>query len=146
MPALIRLVRAFYAHFGYPFSEPEKQRLLSRVLDTPSIGSLWLVLSPTGDAVGYLFLSYYFSLEFGGPTAFIDELFIEPAHRGQGLGSQVLLEVVGIARDLNIVAVQLEVERTNPRAAALYLRLGFVDHDRHLLTRVIAPLDGPGKG
>ena len=142
----MRLVRAFYGHFGYPFSEPEKERLLSRVLDTPSIGSLWLVLSPAGVAVGYLFLSFYFSLEFGGPTAFIDELFIEPAHHGNGLGSQALLEVVGIAGDLGITAVQLEVERTNPRAAALYLRLGFVDLDRHLLTRVVTPRNGPQVG
>jgi ribosomal protein S18 acetylase RimI-like enzyme len=133
----VPLVRAFYAHFGYPYSEPGKSRLLAQVVDTPALGSIWLVLSDAGDAIGYLFLSYYFSLEFGGPTAFIDEFFIDPAHRGHGFGTKVILEVVEAARGLGIRAIQLEVERSNARAAALYTRLGFVDHDRRLLTRVI---------
>ena len=134
---LTRLVGAFYAHFGYPYSEAEKGRLLAQVLDTPSLGSLWLVLSHDGEAVGYLFLSHYFSLEFGGRTAFVDEFFIDPAHRGRGLGSRALAEAIAAARSAGITAVQLEAERLNTRAAALYLRHGFVDHDRRLLTKVV---------
>ena len=140
VPALVPLVGAFYAHFGYPYSEPAKRRLLSEVIETTSLGSLWLVLSDAGEPDGYLFLSYYFSLEFGGPTAFIDEFFVGPAHRGRGFGSQVILEVIEVAKSLGLQALQLEVEHSNTRAATLYERLGFVDCHRHLLTHVIDPV------
>jgi ribosomal protein S18 acetylase RimI-like enzyme len=40
-------------------------------------------------------------------------------------------------RDHGITALHLEVERTNLRAAALYRRLGFRDHDRYLLTQLV---------
>ncbi|MBP1642294.1 MAG: family N-acetyltransferase [Acidobacteria bacterium] len=136
---LIRLVRDFYLHFGYPFSEPEKRRLLAQVLETPELGRLALLHSEAGEPVGYLFLSFYFSLELGGPVALLDELFVEPAHRGRGLGSRVVGELVEVARGLGLRALQLESERTNARATALYQRLGFVDLDRHLLTLVLEP-------
>lgn len=132
---LFPLVRAFCAHFGYPFSGPVKRAALAQALADPSIGRLWLIHSPEGALAGYLFLSFYFSLEFGGQTAFVDELFIAPGFRGAGLGESALRGALEAARGLGLFAVQLEVEKDNPRAAALYLRLGFADFDRTLLTR-----------
>jgi ribosomal protein S18 acetylase RimI-like enzyme len=131
---LLPLERDFCAHFGYPFDEPRKRGALSQALGDPSLGRIWLVLSDRGDVAGYLFLSFYFSLEFGGRTAFVDELFVLPESRGAGLGERALRSALGAARELGVTAVQLEVEKANPRAAALYLRLGFVDYDRTLLT------------
>jgi diamine N-acetyltransferase len=134
---LIPLVRDFCAHFGYPYAESLKRDTLAQVLAEPSLGRLWLILSAGGDVAGYLFLSFYFSLEYGGRTAFIDEIFVRPEHRVLGLGSAALRNALAAARDLGLTAVHLEAERSNDRAAALYVRLGFVDYDRRLLTRFL---------
>ena len=131
---LLPLVREFCSHFGYPFHEPTKRAALSQALDDPSLGLFWLIDSERGAVAGYLFLSFYFSLEFGGRTAFVDELFIRPEFRGAGLGERALRSALAAARELGLAAVQLEVEKDNPRAAALYLRLDFADYDRTLLT------------
>ena len=40
-----------------------------------------------------------------------------------------------ICSERNISGLHLEVERANARAQALYRRVGFLDHDRYLLTK-----------
>ncbi len=134
LEALVALGRDFSAHFGYPCEESARRAALARALAEPSLGRLWLILSDGGEIAGYLFLSFYLSLEYGGRTAFIDEIFVRPEYRAAGLGSIALGNVIAVARSLRLTAVHLEAERSNQRAAALYVRLGFVDYDRKLLT------------
>lgn len=54
------------------------------------------------------------------------DLAIHPRAQRQGLGSAVL---AGLREEVRPRAVRLQVARSNPRARALYLRLGFVDVD-----------------
>jgi ribosomal protein S18 acetylase RimI-like enzyme len=42
-------------------------------------------------------------------------------------------------RALGISAVHLEVDHNTTSAQALYRKAGFVDHDRYLMTRWLAP-------
>lgn len=136
LDVLLPLVRDFYAHFDYPYAEEEKRAVLTAILRSPVVGRIWIV-EAGGCPVGYTFLSFYVSIEYGGLTAFVDELYVSPGHRGRGLGTRVLHEVFALAPSLGLRAVHLETERANTRATALYLRLGFIDHDRKLLTRLV---------
>ncbi|MBE9195937.1 GNAT family N-acetyltransferase [Synechocystis sp. LEGE 06083] len=131
---VLPLVEAFYQHFSYPFSQTEKAQTLRELWDNPDRGCFWLIEQDQG-VVGYAYVSFYFSLEFGGRTAFIDELFISSDRRGQGIGSRIIELVEGECRKLNLKALHLESERSNERATALYKRMGFVDYDRRLLTK-----------
>lgn len=137
-PTLFALIAEFYRHFDYPFEEPAKRRLLEAVLDDPAIGCFWLVRASNGELVGYVFLAWCFSFEYGGRTAVVDELYLQPAHRGQGLGERVLRALSEIAAALGLVELQVEVERDNPRAAALYRREGFAARDREVLNKLLA--------
>jgi ribosomal protein S18 acetylase RimI-like enzyme len=131
---LLVLIGDFYQHFHYPYIESEKRLTLQELLTTPSVGQVYLIRKDQR-TVGYVFLSFYFSLEFGGRTAFIDELFILPGDRGQGIGSGVIILVEQQCRELKLKAIHLESERTNERATALYAKLGFVDYERRLMTK-----------
>jgi GNAT superfamily N-acetyltransferase len=131
---LIPFVRAFYAHFGYPYDEREKVSVLRKMLRDTSIGRVWLI-EYEDRAVGYILVAFSFSLEFDGRIAFLDELFIEASGRDKGLGVRVLEKVEDICRRRGIKALRLESEVHNERATALYARLGFVDHARHLMTK-----------
>ena len=133
---LIPFVRDFYAHFDYPYAAAEKRAALAPSLRSPAVGRIFFV-EAEGRPVGYTFLSFYVSIEYGGLTAFVDELYVMPGHRGRGLGTRVLHEVFALAPGLGLRAIHLESERSNTRATALYLRLGFIDHDRKLLTRLV---------
>ena len=134
LEVVLPLVEAFYQHFNYGFSLEEKSQTLQELWAHPDRGCLWLIEKDQAVA-GYIYLSFYFSIEFGGRTAFIDELFVLPEYRGQGIGSQIINLVEAECGLLKLKALHLESERTNQRATALYTKLGFVDYDRRLLTK-----------
>lgn len=58
-------------------------------------------------------------------TARIFEFGVLPAHRGRGLGYQILLHAAEIARDLDLPALELIVDGRNAQAKAMYERVGF---------------------
>jgi len=86
-----------------------------------------------GETAGYAVIAFGFSLEFGGRDAFLDELFIVEACRGQGIGSAALSAVCAWARHEGLCALHLEVERDNKAAKALYTRTGFEDRSHYNL-------------
>lgn len=135
---LLRMLAEFHREEGYPLDEAAAARALDALVSDPSLGRLWLVLAD-GAPVGYVAVAFGFSLEYLGRDAFIDDLFIRPAFRGRGLGSQVLAAVEPACRALGVRTLHLEVERRNLRAQALYRRHGFRDNDRQLLSKRLLP-------
>lgn len=130
---VLEMIREFYRHFGMVYEEASKRNALEGFLSDPSLGALW-VIERNGDAIGYVLVAYSWGLEFDGPVAFIDELFVKSAERSCGAGEWAIREVARRCRSAGVRALRLECERTNERAADLYRHLGFVDHARHLVT------------
>ena len=103
-------------------------------LSLPAFGRVWL-LCEGNMAVGYIVLTIGFSFEFHGRDAFIDELYIDAAHRRRGFGRQAVAFIEEKARDLGVNAIHLEVDRGNDPAFELYRRTGYEDHNRFLMTK-----------
>ena len=80
-----------------------------------------------GVAVGYLLTAKTYSREAGGLTFWLEEMYIVPEYRGDGIGSAMFAFIERKAVEDNVVRIRLEVEPTNKRAAALYRRLGYTD-------------------
>ena len=86
--------------------------------------------------IGYGVLCLGFSLELGCNDAYIDELFVAPEHRGQGLAQRLLDAVEAEARTRNVVAMHLEVVRHNGLAQRVYAARQYRMRDRYcLMTR-----------
>ena len=62
--------------------------------------------------------------EAGGVMVWVEELYIRPAYRGQGLGSRFLAWLEEQLRG-DAVMLRLETEPENERAQELYYRLGY---------------------
>ena len=133
---VLSLARGFYQHFSYPWDDETKRKALLQLLDDPMAGQVWLVFL-NEELVGYVILSYYFSLEYNGRTAVIDELYISPDYRGRGIGKETLQQICNFAGDHGLTALHLESELTNVRATALYKKLGFVSKGRMFMTRCL---------
>jgi len=135
---ILTFMQRFYALDGYPFDETAARAAVERLIQDKALGTIWLITR--ADAIlGYLVLTLGYSLEYHGRDAFIDELYLEPEHRGQGIGTRTLAFVEAECRARGIQALHLEVERTNQAAQALYRKWAFDDHDRLLMTKWIAP-------
>ncbi len=131
------LVRAYYAEDGLSFDQRQQPAALARLLEGEALARGWLVRQG-GRVVGYVILTWSFSVESGGLDGFIDELFLVPEVRGRGLGSRVLALAELEARRLGLLRLYLEVEHGN-RALNLYRRAGFVDHHRYLMSKRLVP-------
>lgn len=136
LETLVALMRDFYLEDADPFVEEESRTAFAALLAEPSWGRLWLAQLGTS-AVGYVVLTLGFSMEFGGRDAFIDDLYVTSSHRGQGIGGALIAACEQACKDLGIRALHLEVRSTNP-ATSLYRRLGFRDHEHHLMTKRLA--------
>jgi ribosomal protein S18 acetylase RimI-like enzyme len=56
---------------------------------------------------------------------YIDTLSVSPDFGGQGIGSQLIQEVENVARNKSFHKIALVVFKDNPRACALYQRIGY---------------------
>ena len=143
-PGILRLMGALYAEDGVVRLDlPSAERALRRLLAEPQAGLVW-VAEQDGELVAYLAVTFGYSLEYHGPDAFIDEVYVAPSHRGRGLGRAAIALAEAACRERGVGALHLEVERTNIRAEALYRRAGFREGDRRLMTRRLMEAPVPG--
>jgi GNAT superfamily N-acetyltransferase len=73
---------------------------------------------------------------WSGPVVFLQDLFVEPPYRKQGVASALVARVAAYARGLGSPIVELTVHASNP-AQAFYQNSGF-QHLPHCLTYVLA--------
>ena len=140
LPTLLEFVREFHHNENLPFDENIDRDVLRQFLTDESLGKGWLI-QQEDDAIGYIILTLGYSLEYRGRDAFIDEFYLYPNYRGQGIGTQTLVFVEDACRVLGVQALHLEVDFENPDAQRLYHRSGYQRHDRFLMTKdLLAPL------
>ena len=98
-------------------------------------GFILLARSNVG-AVGVAYAAAHLSAEHGGVIGWLEELYVVPENRGRGVGAALLEEVIARAERLNWRGIELEVVAGHERAAALYVRHGFVAAPRSRYTRL----------
>jgi len=135
-PVLLQFMREYYAFDGHAFDESRASAALLQFLRDSSLGRAWLIFDED-TPVGYIVLTLGYSLEFAGRDAFIDEFFLCESHRARGWGGKTMDFVEDFARSLRVRAIHLEVVRSNHTALEVYRRLGFRDHQHHLMTKWI---------
>jgi ribosomal protein S18 acetylase RimI-like enzyme len=134
IPSLLAWMQDFYAHERIPFDPVASERALRELIDNPAFGRVFTLMDD-GAAVGYAAVALGFSLEFGGRSAFLDELYVRPASRGLGIGTRALRLLQEACRGLGARSLALEVGLGNAGATGLYRREGFSTIGRQLMTR-----------
>jgi ribosomal protein S18 acetylase RimI-like enzyme len=129
---------------AYFFDEPLVRKVLRTFLANPALGQAWF-FSDGATPAGYIVLTLGFSFEYHGVDAFIDELYVEPNYRRQGIGRRAVFFVEERAREMGVQALHLEVDPGNDPALELYRRTGYEDHRRHLMTKLLAPPSGSAR-
>jgi GNAT superfamily N-acetyltransferase len=135
LPVLEQFVRAYYLEDGHTFREDRQPAALAALVEGEPFGRAWLIRLGARP-VGYVVLTWAFSVEAGGREACVDEFYLVPEVRHRGLGSRALALIEAEARDLAARRIFLEVARHN-RVIGLYRRAGYVDHDRFLMSKLL---------
>lgn len=131
------MVAAFHAEAGLEVSHDQRRDALSPLLDGSPHGCVYLI-GPVRAPIGYVVVTFGWSVEFGGMDAFIDEIYVRPAVRGRGIATEVLTDLPPVLGQAGVRALHLEVERSNDAAHSLYRRTGFrARSDYTLMTRML---------
>jgi ribosomal protein S18 acetylase RimI-like enzyme len=65
----------------------------------------------------------------GGPEAHLQELYVAPARRGQGIGRALLEATMALAREAGATGIDLNTGTTDTAARALYESCGFTNRE-----------------
>ncbi len=143
-PTLLGLIKAFYQVDQHSF-EPERiAKALPPLLAHDEFGIVYLIEFETNSSskqteiasyslLGYVILTWGYSLESGGREALIDEIFL--LDRNNGVGTQIMPLLFEALRSQGIVKIFLETETHNARARRFYARSGFFADDSIWMSR-----------
>lgn len=125
IPRLVSLVRRYWQLEGIAgFDALQIELLLQRLIPASSLGQVF-VAAEAAELCGYLALVYVLSLEHRGLMAEIDEFFVAPTARAQGVGGQLLAAAEEALRRRGCVRVQLQLGVGNAQARGFYERRGY---------------------
>lgn len=122
---LVQLMIAFRDHLGQ--SQPsaaEFRDSIGRLLKDPDTEFL-VARNADGIPLGYVQVRYRYSAWIPGLGAEIEDLFVLPLARRQGLGLELAESVTGRARLRSCRVIGLNTNERNEAALSLYQRLGF---------------------
>jgi GNAT superfamily N-acetyltransferase len=77
-----------------------------------------------GKPVGFALYFSTFSTFVGRPGIYLEDIFVEPEHRGQGIGAALLTRIARIACDRNCGRLEWSVLTWNEPSIGFYERLG----------------------
>jgi len=85
-----------------------------------------MVAEIAGDVVGFALVFATYSTFLGKSGLWLEDLYVRPAFRGQGIGRSLLLHVAALARERGCGRLEWAVLDWNTRAIDLYRSLGAV--------------------
>ena len=122
-PIIMEMMRVFYASPAVHTNGSEEifaADIDACVGDSPYAEGF--VMEAEDTIIGYVMVAKSYSTEFGKPCIWIEDLYLQDAYRGQGLGEAFMTYVTHRYTDC---IFRLEVEADNHRAMQLYEKCGF---------------------
>lgn len=103
---------------------------IQAVFENPALGTYW-VIEQAGALIACTLTTVEWSDWNNAPYWWIQSLYIQPEHRGNGRFEQLLACLEQAARQQQVPELRLYVEQNNERAMRVYQRNGFEsDHYR----------------
>ena len=128
---LADLVVEYHEFEGIQSDRERNARVLMPLLSGDSShGRVWFIRNNDIN-IGYVAITFCYSIEFGGRESFIDEIFIRSSERGKGLGRKALTRVVEELISQDFKAIHLEVDINNLVAKSLYKDMGFKQREKY---------------
>ncbi|MCI0744871.1 MAG: hypothetical protein L0Y58_05630 [Verrucomicrobia subdivision 3 bacterium] len=74
------MMQEFYAEAAYPLNHKRAAEAFARLLADDRLGHVWFIRAHLRE-VGYVVVTFCFSMEYGGLIAVVDDLFIQKPFR-----------------------------------------------------------------
>ena len=122
---MIRLLRILFSiETDFAFDEGKQQRGLEMMLGDPTNRCI-MVVEFKQQIVGMCTAQILVSTAEGGIVALIEDLVVEEACRGQGIGRELLLSIEGWATARGARRIQLLADQNNTQALEFYKKMNW---------------------
>lgn len=118
-----RLLRDFNSEYGWPM--PPVEELAPRLGELIEAGEALVLL--VGDALGIAVLRLRESLWSRSLVAYLEELYVVPGRRGEGLGRALMEASMEAARAAGAETIELGTSTADVAARGLYESCGFTN-------------------
>lgn len=129
---VLTLVTAFHTEEGLQSTDEVRRAGVEPLLTGIPHGCVYLI-GPARAPLGYVIVTFGWSVEFGGMDGWVDEIYIRPAVRGRGIAGSVLHDLPKALAQAGVKALHLEVDHDNEPAQRLYARARFQPRDRYVM-------------
>ncbi len=126
---LHELIQKQFLEHEIDYEDDQLKSAIDQMLTNDSLG-FFLIAKEKNQSLGFAVILFAWTLEHGGKSAWLDELYVLPEHRNAGIGSAIVDRLFIEAKEKGCLAVDLEVESDHRRAENLYVRKGFQKLDR----------------
>jgi ribosomal protein S18 acetylase RimI-like enzyme len=113
----------------HPYDPGRVREALEPLLTSDDLGVVYVL----GEGLGYALVTWGYSIESGGRDALLDEIYVR--EQGEGLGSQLLDDVLSDLATRGLPRVFLETEAHNEGVRRFYTRHGFETEASIWMTR-----------
>ncbi|MBN1898898.1 MAG: GNAT family N-acetyltransferase [Spirochaetes bacterium] len=134
--SIVSLMKELYQCHNLDLNTSQARQALDLLIENSNYGRIWLILQ-NEKVIGYMVLTFGFSLEYFGKDAFLDEIFIREDYRSLDIGQKAYQYLEKTAKKMGIKAIHLEVKDKNTFTSSRYRKWGFKEHKSHLLTKWI---------
>jgi ribosomal protein S18 acetylase RimI-like enzyme len=124
--AIARLLHDFNSEYDEPSPGADALSKYSRQLLEE--GEMTVLLAGDGPE-GISLIRLRPSVWTGKPEAYLQELYVVPELRGQGIGRALLEATIAVAREAGATGVDLNTGETDTAARALYESMGFTNRE-----------------
>ncbi len=133
LPKIFKLAQAYWKFEKLPgFSPNAYKKLVTKILKTPALGKIWVAVE-RDQLIGYLVVVFLMSLEYGGISSEVDELYVESSKRGRGVGEALLTAAWQKMYEKRVVRISLRVGKSNKKGIRFYRKIGFLERNEFLV-------------
>lgn len=105
-------------------------------LEHPDLGFVWMAYDED-EVAGVCVICYAVSTSMGSLVAKLDDVSVKSERRGQGVGTELLVQLKEQLRKEGVSRIDVGVHLQNPEARRFYEKLGFVALNEERLACVI---------
>ncbi len=124
---LLSLMARYHEERGLPYDDDHRAAVAAPLLEGSPLGAVWLI-GPQRAPLGYVLVTFGWSVRLGGMVGWIDEVFIRPSVRSRGIGTEVLHTVAVSLGQAGLRALQVRVD-DDARLAKFCTKVGFDSTD-----------------
>ena len=136
VPAIRTLIHELATYEREPSAVVATESGLAEALFGPSPAVFCHVAEESGEVVGFALWFLNFSTWLGRHGIYLEDLYVRPSHRGQGLGKALLETLTAIAAERGYGRVEWAVLDWNTPAQDFYRSLGARPMDEWTVWRV----------